>query len=105
MRPPYYPMCVCMYVYVIAIALPSASIYIKNATLWSAHWVSPQQGDMLLADGKIKEIYTTPTTPPAGATIIDAQGRFVTPGNYNNLFLLSFVCAYSDRSIGDDRFG
>ncbi|MBC8192028.1 MAG: amidohydrolase family protein [Candidatus Marinimicrobia bacterium] len=55
-------------------------LFINDATLWTS---GPQgiieKGDLLIQKGKIKKVGTD-LTPPRGAMIIEANGKFVTPG-------------------------
>ncbi len=58
---------------------PSRPVLIRNATLLTAAGPVIQGGSILLQDGKIAAVGTN-LTAPAGAEIIDANGRYVTPG-------------------------
>ena len=59
---------------------PSAPpVLIKNATVMTATKGTLANTDVLLRDGKIAQIGKN-LTAPAGATTIDATGKFVTPG-------------------------
>jgi imidazolonepropionase-like amidohydrolase len=60
-------------------ALPSQPILIRNVTILTAAGPTIQNGSLLLRDGKIAEVGTTIATP-TGATVIDASGKWVTPG-------------------------
>ena len=54
-------------------------ILIKNATILTAAKGTLENTDLLIRDGKIARIGKN-LTAAAGATIIDATGRFVSPG-------------------------
>lgn len=59
--------------------LASPPILIENATLYDGRGQRYTNASLLLADGKISAIGPQ-IPPPQGAKIINAQGRFVTPG-------------------------
>ena len=52
---------------------------IKDATILTVSHGNIPKGSILIRDGKIAEVGAT-VTVPAGATVIDATGQFVTPG-------------------------
>jgi imidazolonepropionase-like amidohydrolase len=56
-----------------------APVLIKNATVMTATKGTLANTDLLLRDGKIAQIGKN-LSAPAGATTIDATGKFVTPG-------------------------
>lgn len=60
--------------------LKPAALLVKNATIWT---VGPQgtlqKGDLLVENGKIAKVGPS-LTAPAGATVIDATGKHVSPG-------------------------
>ena len=58
---------------------PSRTTVIRNATLLTAAGPAIHNGSILLRDGKIAEIGQT-VNAPADAVVIDAAGKFVTPG-------------------------
>lgn len=60
-------------------ALPSRTTLITNATVMTGAGPTIERGSVLLRDGKVAEVGTNITAPP-GATVIDAAGKFVTPG-------------------------
>lgn len=58
----------------------SAPVLIRNATILTAAGGSFPRGHILLDKGRIRSVGEGPGAAPDGATVIDAQGRFVTPG-------------------------
>ncbi len=69
---------------VLILALPvfaqqKTDILIKNATIMTAVRGTLQNTDLLIQNGKIARIGKN-LTAPAGATVIDATGKFVSPG-------------------------
>jgi imidazolonepropionase-like amidohydrolase len=59
---------------------PAASpVLIRNATILTAAGPELVRGSILFADGKVVAVGRD-TTPPAGATVVDGTGKFVTPG-------------------------
>lgn len=62
---------------------PSASTLIKNATVLDGIGGEIAGGDVLLVDGKVSEI-AEDIAAPDGATVIDANGKWVTPGIIDN---------------------
>ena len=61
-------------------AAASPPLLIRNATLWLATGKTILRGSILLQGGKIAQIAEGDLTPPEGARIVDAAGKFVTPG-------------------------
>ncbi|MDX1660377.1 MAG: amidohydrolase [Gemmatimonadota bacterium] len=59
--------------------LPSRTTLIDNATVMTATGKEIAGGDVLLRDGKIEAVGAD-LDPPADAEVIDASGRYVTPG-------------------------
>ena len=59
--------------------LPSSATLIRNATIMTAAGDEIRGGDLLLSDGEIAAIGPG-LEAPAAAVVIDASGRFVTPG-------------------------
>jgi imidazolonepropionase-like amidohydrolase len=58
---------------------PSKPTLIRGATVLTATDKEIANGDVLMQDGKVKEVGTN-LTPPDGAVIVDGKGKFVTPG-------------------------
>ena len=56
-----------------------ADLVIKNATVMTASHGTIQHGSVWLHNGKIAGVGAT-VSAPAGATVIDATGKYVTPG-------------------------
>lgn len=59
--------------------LPSSTTLIENATVLTGTGERIDGGDVLLRDGKIAKVGQS-VSAPSGATVIDAEGRWVTPG-------------------------
>jgi len=59
--------------------LPSPSTLIRGGTVMTAAGRIIEDGDVLLRDGRIAAVGRSLEAPP-GAEIVDAAGRFVTPG-------------------------
>lgn len=60
-------------------ALPSSPVLIRNATILTGTGAQLEGASILLADGKIRAVGRD-LAPPEGAEIIDASGKWVTPG-------------------------
>ncbi len=62
--------------------LPSQTTLIRGATILTAAGPRIENGSVLLEDGKVKAVgsATAAIEVPAGATVIDAAGKWVTPG-------------------------
>jgi imidazolonepropionase-like amidohydrolase len=60
-------------------ALAAPPTVIRNATIMTAAGPTIRNGSILLQDGKVAAVGAT-VSAPAGATVIDAQGKYVTPG-------------------------
>ena len=58
---------------------PARDVVIRGGTIMTATHGTIQNGAILIHDGKIAAIGQT-VTAPAGAEVIDASGKFVTPG-------------------------
>jgi imidazolonepropionase-like amidohydrolase len=69
-----------------------ADLVIKNATVMTASHGTIQHGSVWLHNGKIAGVGTT-VSAPAGATVIDATGKYVTPG---------IIDPHSHSALGDD---
>jgi imidazolonepropionase-like amidohydrolase len=62
------------------VKLQSQSIYIRNATIVDARSPIPQRGQsVLIRNGKIAEVGPN-VRAPNGATIVEAEGRYLIPG-------------------------
>lgn len=59
---------------------PPSVIAIRGATVLTVTRGTIQNGVVVIRDGKIAAVGGAGTTIPAGAEIVEAQGRFVTPG-------------------------
>src|SRR6185295_10075231 len=57
-----------------------AEILIKNATIMTASHGTINNGSILIRDGKIAEVGTNVKARDPNARIIDATGKYVTPG-------------------------
>lgn len=62
---------------------PSQMVLIKNATILDGEGNKIETGSLLIEGGRIKAIGET-LDPPEGVEIIDADGRWVTPGIIDN---------------------
>ncbi len=60
-------------------AMPSVPTLIRNATVIDGAGGMIEGGDVLMVDGKIQAVGRG-LNAPAGATVIDADGKYVTPG-------------------------
>ncbi len=60
-------------------SLEAQAIFIKNATVMTVTKGTMQNGSVLIQDGKIAAIGKN-LNPPADATVVDASGKFLTPG-------------------------
>ncbi len=69
-----------------------ADLVIKNATVMTASHGTIQHGSVWLHNGKIAGVGAT-VSAPAGATMIDATGKYVTPG---------IIDPHSHSALGDD---
>ena len=58
---------------------PSQTTVIRNATILTAAGPVIERGSILLQDGKVAAVGQTIATP-AGAVVLDASGKWVTPG-------------------------
>jgi len=67
-------------------------LVIKNATVMTASHGTIQHGSVWLQNGKIAGVGAT-VSAPAGATVVDATGKYVTPG---------IIDPHSHSALGDD---
>src|SRR5215203_1527708 len=58
--------------------LPSGPVLITNATILTAAGDRIERGSILLQDGRVSAVGNIQA--PAGATVVDATGKWVTPG-------------------------
>jgi imidazolonepropionase-like amidohydrolase len=58
---------------------PKGDVLIKNATLLTVTHGRVEHGSVYVKDGKIAAFGAT-VNAPAGVTVIDAGGKYVTPG-------------------------
>jgi imidazolonepropionase-like amidohydrolase len=89
-------------VFVLSVAATAAAIaqsstapsdlVIKNATVMTASHGTIQHGSVWLHNGKIAGVGAT-VSAPAGATVVDATGKYVTPG---------IIDPHSHSALGDD---
>src|ERR1700727_625035 len=70
----------------------AADLVIKNATVMTASHGTIQHGSVWLHNGKIAGVGAT-VSAPAGATVVDATGKYVTPG---------IIDPHSHSALGDD---
>jgi len=73
-------------------ASASHDVLIKNATVMTVTHGNIQNGSIYIKDGKIAAVGAN-VTAPAGATVIDAGGKYVTPG---------IVDSHSHIALDDD---
>ncbi len=71
---------------------PPADLVIKNATVMTASHGTIQHGSVWVHNGKIAGVGAT-VSAPAGATVVDATGKYVTPG---------IIDPHSHSALGDD---
>ncbi len=62
---------------------PNASVLIRNATILDGEGARIEHGSLLMVDGKVSAIGED-LMAPDGATVIDAEGKWVTPGIIDN---------------------
>ncbi|MCX7764498.1 MAG: amidohydrolase family protein [Bacteroidia bacterium] len=83
---------------------PSASVLIRNATVWTGDTVLPAT-DVLIAEGKIKRIGRN-LTPLPGTEIIEAEGGALTAGiidEHSHIAIEGGVNEYSDAVTAEVR--
>ena len=81
-------------------AQPSRPTFIRNATVLTAAGPILQNGSVLLRDGKVMAVGGA-LTAPADATVIDATGKWVTPGIIDTHSHLGVYPAPGIASQGD----
>ncbi|MAB10418.1 MAG: amidohydrolase, partial [Hyphomonas sp.] len=82
-------------------AFPNAPVLITNATILDGEGAKIEDGSLLFQDGKISAIGAD-LEAPEGATVIDASGRWVTPGIIDNH---SHLGAYPSPSVSAHQDG
>ncbi|KCZ83085.1 amidohydrolase family protein [Hyphomonas adhaerens MHS-3] len=82
-------------------AYPSAPVLITNATILDGEGAKIEEGSLLLQDGKVSAIGAD-LEAPEGVTVIDASGRWVTPGIIDNH---SHLGAYPSPSVSAHQDG
>jgi imidazolonepropionase-like amidohydrolase len=82
-------------------AFPNASVLITNATILDGEGAMIENGSLLLEGGKVSAIGQD-LKAPEGATVIDAAGRWVTPGIIDNH---SHLGAYPSPSVSAHQDG
>ena len=87
-------------------ALPSRTTLITNATVMTAAGSTLERGAVLLRDGKIAEVGTS-ITAPSDAVVINAAGKFVTPGiidihSHLGVYAAPGIAANSDGNEATD---
>ena len=70
-----------------------ADLVIKNATVMTASHGTIQHGSVWVHNGKIAGVGTTRQALPTSATVVDATGKYVTPG---------IIDPHSHSALGDD---
>jgi imidazolonepropionase-like amidohydrolase len=79
---------------------PSRTTLIRNATILTASGPAIERGSILLLDGKIAAVGPA-VTAPADALIIDAAGKWVTPGVIDTHSHLGVYAAPGIESLSD----
>ncbi len=79
---------------------PSRPVVIRNATILTAAGPLIRGGAILLRDGKIAQVGQT-VDAPADALVIDAAGKFVTPGIIDDHSHLGVYAAPGGDALGD----
>ncbi|MEZ5986882.1 MAG: amidohydrolase [Hyphomonas sp.] len=82
-------------------AFPNAPVLITHATILDGEGAKIEDGSLLLQNGKISAIGKD-LQAPEGATVIDAAGRWVTPGIIDNH---SHLGAYPSPSVSAHQDG
>ena len=80
--------------------LPSQTTVITNATILTAAGPTIEGGSILLQNGKIAAVGPT-VNAPAGAVVIDARGKWVTPGIIDTHSHLGVYAAPGVDSLSD----
>ena len=80
--------------------LPSRPTLIKNATILTAAGPRLQSGSLLLRDGKVAAVGAS-VDAPADAVVIDATGKWVTPGLIDTHSHLGVYAAPGGNALSD----
>lgn len=84
---------------------PSApALVIRNATIMTAAGPALRDASIAIANGKITAVGTSVPTP-AGATVIDAKGKYVTPGIIDDHSHLGVYAAPGGDALSDGNEG
>lgn len=81
-------------------AFPSRTTLIRNATILTAAGPTIERGSILLQNGKIAAVGQNVTAPP-GALVIDASGKWITPGVIDTHSHLGVYAAPGVESLSD----
>ncbi|MEM1389857.1 MAG: amidohydrolase, partial [Pseudomonadota bacterium] len=79
---------------------PSDTVLLKDATVLDGIGGIIESGDVLLVDGDVAEV-AEEITAPDGATVVDASGKWVTPGIIDNHSHLGVYPSPSVSAHGD----
>jgi imidazolonepropionase-like amidohydrolase len=64
----------------VATDLPAPPVAIRNALVWTGSGKRHERGTVVVRDGKIAAVGDASVPIPPDATVVDASGRWVTPG-------------------------
>src|SRR4029079_7118936 len=82
------------------VRIASAPLVIRNVTLMTAAGPSIKNGSIAIVDGKIVGVGAN-VTVPAGATVIDGNGKYVTPGIIDTHSHLGVYAAPGVQALSD----
>ncbi len=80
--------------------VPSGALVIRNVNVMTAAGPTIRNGMMSIADGKIVAVGAT-VPVPAGATVIDGAGKYVTPGIIDTHSHLGVYAAPGGQALSD----